>query len=61
LAGLSDDKPGPSNDLPILPDDRSQFEVHSALEDDEVKKIRIHMMYMITAILISTILIISIM
>jgi hypothetical protein len=24
-------------DLPTLPDDRSQFEVHGALEDDKVK------------------------
>jgi hypothetical protein len=77
LAVLSDDEPGPSNDLahvdqdfvldgmrtphtlpdkfarflfeihsvrfesldlPILPDDRSQYDVHSALEDDNVKK-----------------------
>ncbi len=27
-----------SLDLPILPDDRSQFDVHGALEDDKVKK-----------------------
>ena len=24
-------------DLPIIPDDRSQFDVHGALEDDKVK------------------------
>ena len=46
LAVLSDDEPGPSNhDLPILPDDRSQFDVHCALEDDKVKKFRIHCQY----------------
>ncbi len=28
-----------SLDLPILPDDRSQFDVHSALEDDKVKQL----------------------
>ena len=27
-----------SLDLPILPDDRSQYDVHGALEDDKVKK-----------------------
>jgi hypothetical protein len=27
-----------SLDLPILPDDQSQFDVHGALEDDTVKK-----------------------
>ncbi len=27
-----------SLDLPILPDDRSQYDVHCALEDDKVKK-----------------------
>ena len=29
-------------DLPLLPDDRSDFDVHGALEDDKVKKIRIN-------------------
>jgi hypothetical protein len=38
LAVLSDDEPGPSHDLPILPNDRSQYDVHGALEDDKVKK-----------------------
>ena len=28
-----------SLDLPILPDDRSQFDVHCALEDDKVKQL----------------------
>ncbi len=28
-----------SLDLPILPDDRSQFDVHCALEDDNVKQL----------------------
>ena len=32
-------------DLPILPDDRSDFDVHGALEDDKVKKLRINMSY----------------
>jgi hypothetical protein len=27
-----------SMDLPLLPDDRSQFDVHGALEDDKVKR-----------------------
>ena len=45
LAVLSDDEPGPSNDLPMLSDNRSQFDVHGALEDDKVKKIRIHCQY----------------
>ena len=26
-------------DLPIIPDDRSQFDVHGALEDDKVKQL----------------------
>jgi len=26
-------------DLPVLPDDRSQFDVHGALEDDKVKQL----------------------
>ena len=30
-------------DLPILPDDQSDFDVHWALEDDKVKKLRINM------------------
>ncbi len=45
LVVLSDDEPCPSHDLPILPGDRSQFDVHGALEEDKVKKIRIHCQY----------------
>ena len=29
-----------SLDLPILPDDRSQFDVHGALKDDKVKQFK---------------------
>ena len=32
-------------DLPILPDDLSDFDVHWALEDDKVKKLKINMSY----------------
>ncbi len=30
-------------DLPALPDDRSQFDVHGALEDDKVNNYNIHL------------------
>ncbi len=44
-------------DLPLLPDDRSDFDVHSALEDDKVKKNRINMSYLIHMIYMITIII----
>ena len=33
-----------SLDLPILPDDRSQFDVHGALVDDKVKQLEYHVL-----------------
>ena len=40
-AVVSDDE---SLDLPILPDDRSQFDVHGALVDDKVKQLEYHVL-----------------
>ena len=47
-------------DLPILPDDRSYFDVHGALEDDKVKKLRINMSYLIHMMHMNTVIILII-
>ena len=47
-------------DLLILPDDRSDFDVHRALEDDKVKKLRINMSYLIHMMHMNTVIILII-